>query len=122
MNLIGGNFGTKGRVKISTSGVISISGAKAARYARQDISAVRAETEQERNFGVLGFIIGAVVLTIIGLFIFGIVGAAIGFIVALMGSFHTTTTHKAQIEFNDGKEVSVAGSQREINKIIKFGP
>lgn len=65
MKIIGGNFGVKGSAFISRDKKLVIEGAQKAIYSPQQVLSVSANVTKEKKFGILGFIVGAIVLSII---------------------------------------------------------
>lgn len=119
MKITGGSFGATGSAKVSRDRLI-IKGAKRAEYPSTEIKAVNASTSDSRRFGFLSFALGALILGYVGLLFLGVIGAAIGFVIALAGSFYSTSTTGAEVEMADGKMVVVTGTPREIASLTRL--
>lgn len=122
MKIAGGSFGPTGKVAIGFNGKLVIKGAKRAEYAATDISSFNTSTSTAKSFGYLSFIVGAIVLGFIGLLLLGILGAVIGLVISVAGSFYSTSSSQADLEFADGKSLSVTGTGSEITRLAKFAP
>ena len=119
MKIIGGSFGLKGHAFVARD-IFAIEGSTKQDYRADEIVSVNARIEKSRKFGVLGFIIGALLFTVLGSLLLGLLGAVIGFAISIAGSFYSNTTNIVDIEFRDGKKLSAEGSPRAIEKITRF--
>ena len=119
MKITGGSFGHKGSAYVAGR-VFAVEGVTKKDYRAADIKAVDARVEKSRSFGVFGFIIGALLFTFLGMLVFGVIGALIGFILSVVGSFYTTSNNVVEVEFTDGHRLTATGTDRSIKKLIRF--
>lgn len=119
MKIVGGSFGIKGSAYVAGS-VFAVEGATKKDYRSNEIASVDARVEKKRSFGIVGFIVGAVLFTIIGMMVFGFIGGLIGFILSVAGSFYTTKTNVVDVSFTDGKTLAAEGTDRSIRNLVKF--
>lgn len=119
MKITGGSFGHKGSAYVAGR-VFAVEGVTKKDYRSADIKAVDARVEKSRSFGVFGFIIGALLFTFLGMLVFGVIGALIGFILSVVGSFYTTSNNVVEVEFTDGNRLTATGTDRSIKKLIRF--
>lgn len=119
MKITGGSFGHKGSAYVAGR-VFAVEGISKKDYRATDIKAVDARIERSRRFGVFGFIVGAALFSLIGLAALGIIGALIGFALAVAGSFYTNTVNVVEVEFVDGNRLTAEGTDRSIKKLIRF--
>lgn len=119
MKITGGSFGHKGSAYVAGR-VFAVEGITKRDYRAADIRAVDARVEKSRSFGVFGFIIGALLFTFLGMLVFGVIGALIGFILSVVGSFYTTSNNVVEVEFTDGNRLTATGTDRSIKKLIRF--
>ncbi|MCF6190671.1 MAG: hypothetical protein L3J51_09335 [Cocleimonas sp.] len=123
MRIIGGNFGIKGSVWIRNRDKrLVIEGAQESTYSPAQILSVTANVAKEKKFGILGFIIGALLLSVVlGIFL-NILGVIIALVIAATGSYYTEKSNIVEVKFNDGKAVSLDCSSRGVKKLIQFAP
>lgn len=121
MRIAGGTFGSSGSVKISSLDEIVINGAVSASKGWGEIARVESSTRKERGFGTIGFLLGAPILCFAGWYLGRGVGVLIGFALAVMGSFYGKSVRVAEVDFKGGDRLTVEGSQREIDKLIRLG-
>ena len=122
MIITGGSFGNKGKLSITRRKSILIKAAKSTEYTADQIASFDASTEKNKQFGILSFLVGAIIFTVLGLLILSILGAIIGLVIAVFGSFYTSVIESAQLVFSDGKQLTLTGSSREISKLAKLCP
>ncbi len=120
MKIIGGNFGLKGSVWISRDKKLVVDGIPRKAYSPSNIKQVTASQIKDKKFGFLGFIIGALVLSVILYFLFSLLGVVIAIIVATLGSFYTQTQNVIQVDFDDGNSVTVNCTPRFVSKVQTF--
>ena len=122
MNITGGSFGPDGKAKITMGGKLAIRSAEKAEYSAADVRAVSYEsTGSNKEFRPITFIGLAIVLCFVGLLVLGVIGAAIGFVVAIAASFaKSDPARMAKIEFFDGKHLTVTGIPAEFRKLRKL--
>lgn len=116
MKIIKGSFGTSGTAKLSSNAIV-IEGTE---YHASQITKTTAEIVVEKRFGLGGFIIGAVMLAILGFLLLSIIGAAIGVIVAFLGSRYSKSIHLVTLEFDDNKTVTLQGSKSQIKAVASL--
>lgn len=119
MKITGGSFGHKGSAYVAGR-VFAVEGISKKDYRAADIKAVDARVEKSRRFGAFGFIVGAGLFSMLGLLVFGVIGALIGFALAVAGSFYTASANVVEVEFADGNRLRAEGTDRSIKKLIRF--
>ena len=120
MKIIGGSFGTSGTVSISQNESIHIEGAIRASKTKAEVKQVVAQSQKERGFGTLGFVLGAPMLCVAGWYIGGPMGVLVGLVLAIAGSFYGKKFSTAEVEFLSGERLSVRGSEQDINQLIRL--
>lgn len=120
MNITGGSYGVTGKLKIEDDAVLRISAAIDTAKQKDDIASVETSIAKEKKFGVLGFVLGAPILAFIGWMIFPVVGALIGVLLAVFGSFYQKKTLVVHVAFKDGSKVTAEGWHHEIQKIVRM--
>lgn len=119
--IVGGDFGTKGKVAI-TGKTLAISGMKKASYTLDRIERVSTSERKERHFSALSALVGAILLgAILGMF-FSFIGAVVGIAIGLIGSFYSTTETVADIHLPENLTVSVSASNRFVKKLYQAQP
>jgi len=119
MKIIGGSFGLKGSAFVAGSKLIIESSQKAA-YEPEQIADVSGRTESSRSFGWGGAIIGGILLGAIGVMLGGPVGAVIGIVLAIAGSFYSSKRLIAEVKMRDGKSLTLECTNRALDKLIKL--
>ena len=118
MRIKGGSFGIEGNAHISRDNYLVIEAATESIYSPEQITTVNASSEKTSKFGVIGFILGAVILSILfGMFL-NIIGVVIGIILAFVGSKYSKEIHYADVTFNDNKSIKLECTARNIQKVI----
>lgn len=122
MKIQGGSFGVKGSAHISKDQQLVIEGAARGIYLPEQIQSVSANVIKEKKFGVFGFLVGAVMLSIMLGFFLNIIGVIIGFVVAVAGSFYSESKNIVEVKFTDEKTVALECTPRYVKKLIQFSP
>ena len=123
MKIIGGSFGLKGSAAyISRDNMLVIEGANKSIYAPDQIMSVSANTEKEKKFSILSFLVGAIILSIILGFFLNILGVVLGIIIAVFGSYYSNSENIVDIKFTDNQEVKLNCTPRGVKKLIQFSP
>lgn len=120
MKIVGGSFGLSGKALFQSRDYLIIDGAIKAKYSPNEVRQVSARREKQRKFGIVGFVIGALLLSVfLGMFL-NVLGVAIAVVVALAGSFYSKTTNVVQVSFSDGNDVLLHCSKFDANNLIEF--
>lgn len=120
MNIVGGSFGVSGSARITKEGNLEVRGVKAMRFAGSEISSVTARTEKERKFGYLGFVLGAIILSVIlGAFL-NVLGIVLAFVLSAAGSFYSNRKTIADVAFSTGDMVSLECTSGQVARLIKL--
>ncbi|MDM8350881.1 hypothetical protein P8H27_18560 [Pseudomonas sp. sp1636] len=122
MKILGGNFGVNGSAFISRDQKLVIEGASKGIYDPEEISSVSANVSKEKKFGILGFLVGAIILSIVlGMFL-NVVGVLIAIVIAIAGSFYSESKNVVEVKFKDDKAVTLECTPRSVKKLIQFVP
>lgn len=121
MKIVGGSFGLSGSVSINyEKGVVFVSGASSHTYERDQLQGVDVEQSSESKIGCGSVLIGLLVITPLLTFFLNVIGLVIGLVLTVFGSRYDTKKHEATLRFQDGRNVRVQGSYREINRLPTF--
>lgn len=122
MRILGGNFGVTGSAFISRDQKLVVKGALKGIYSSEEIKSVVASVTKEKKFGIFGFLVGVIILSVIlGLF-FNAVGVVIAIVIAIAGSFYSKNKNIVEVQFKDEKSVTLECTPRGVKKLIKFAP
>lgn len=122
MKIIGGSFGLSGEAQVIEPGpLLRIKGARSETLRPPDIATVAARQEKVRKFGVIGFIVGALMLSAILVFLFGPVGVVVGVAISAAGSFYSRKRFFADVRTLSGDTLVVEGSRQEVELLVAFG-
>src|SRR5690606_1928546 len=122
MRILGGNFGVTGSAFISRDQKLVGKGALKGIYSSEEIKSVVASVTKEKKFGIFGFLVGVIILSVIlGLF-FNAVGVVIAIVIAIAGSFYSENKNIVEVQFKDEKSVTLECTPRGVKKLIKFAP
>lgn len=119
MKIIGGSFGASGKARFAGN-YLEVLGDKKADYTGADIEAVSVRQEKERQFGMIGALIGAVLFGFAASLFLGLAGWIIGIVFAIAGSFYQKKRYFADLEFSDGLKLTVESNDYESRKLVKF--
>jgi uncharacterized membrane protein len=119
MKVIGGSFGVQGRAFIKNQRLY-IKASEKLFYEADQVAHIDTRTESERRFQVVTAIIGGIALCIVLGVFFSVIGVLVGVAVAIAGSFYTERRAIADVEFKDGKRVTLEGSPKGINRLLQF--
>lgn len=119
MKITGGSFGINGNANLY-NGELQINGIKKSKYQSNQILRINTDSKKEKNFGIIGFIIGLIILPALFFYLIGFIGAIIAIAICIAGSFYNETTNSAEIIFMDGNTVKLKCSKSEINSLIKL--
>lgn len=122
MKITGGNFGIKGNAHISADNAIVIKADRSATYSAQQITSVAANSTKQRQFSVLSFLVGLLVLGIILGLLLNIIGVIIAVVIAVAGSFYSTKNTSATVTFDDGKILQLDCTARAVKKLVRLAP
>lgn len=122
MKITGGNFGIKGGAYISRDKKLVIEGSQKKIYSQEDVGSVLASTSKERKFGAGSFIIGIIIFTVVLGLLFNLVGVLIAIVLSILGSFYTEKKNTVEVQFNDGKSVTLDCTPRAVSKLVAFAP
>lgn len=118
MRIVGGSYGAGGKLKLD-EGFLVIDGAFMKRIPVSAASSVNASQRTERNFGVISFLISAVIFCSVGAYLVGNWGIAAGMIVATALAFTKKTVFMASVHFDDGTHVDAEGWHYAVQKLVK---
>ncbi|SDG67717.1 hypothetical protein SAMN05216603_1034 [Pseudomonas benzenivorans] len=122
MKILGGNFGVSGSAFISRDQKLVIEGASKGIYAPEEIRSVSANVSKEKKFGVFGFLVGAIMLSIVlGMFL-NIIGVLIAIVIAIAGSFYSESKNMVEVKFKDDKSVTLECTPKAVKKLIQLTP
>lgn len=120
MKIVGGSYGVNGSAYISRDQCLVVEGSARKVYPKGSATSASARSDKNNKFGCMGFAIGAVLLSImLGAFL-NLLGVVIGIAVAAAGSFYTLKNDFVDIEFNDGKKISLECSPNGVKKLINW--
>lgn len=119
MRITGGDFGVGGKASIDQTKGLVVSSAVNAAIPFVEITRATASERKEKKFSALSFLLCGVVGVVLGFFLFGFVGSAIGVIVAVAISFTSSTAIVVTVETRDGKRLEAEGWHYEVQKLIK---
>ncbi len=122
MKILGGNFGVKGSAFISRDQKLVVEGALKGIYSPEEIKSVVASVTKEKKFGIFGFLVGAIFLSIILGIFFNVVGVVIAIVIAIVGSFYSESKNIVDVQFKDGKSVTLECTPRGVKKLVQFTP
>lgn len=122
VKITGGSFGTDGHLVVTPYKTVKIEGSRNAAYANNQIDSIDAREVREKKFGVIGFILGAIILSVVLAPFLGLLGVIVGVVAAAMGSFHSKARQTAEIRFDDGKGVTVEAEKRQIESLYRCLP
>lgn len=120
MKIVGGSFGLKGSAHLSRDNCLVVEGSARAIYPKGSAQNAYARSDKDKKFGCAGFVIGAVILSAILGLLFNIVGIIIGVVLAAAGSFYTLKHDFVDLEFKDGKKISLECTPRGVKKLMNW--
>jgi hypothetical protein len=118
MKILGGSFGVSGSAKVTSEGWLIVNSTRSGKFTSSDVASVLAKQEKHRKFGWTGAIIGGLILLAVLGSMFGPIGALLGVVLAIAGSFYSQKSNSAEITFVNGDALSVEGTGREINMLV----
>lgn len=118
MKIIGGSFGTKGRATLK-QGQLVLTGDSQGGYNPEDIQTVNATAHKDRKFSVLSLFLG-LLLTWIAASFFGLIGFILGLLLAVAGSFHSTKWEQVDMQFTDGRSVTLNCNRNAVKSLFAF--
>ncbi|MCE0733503.1 hypothetical protein LWH48_12015 [Halomonas sp. G15] len=119
MRIIGGSFGTRGKVKIGSHGV-HIKASREAVYPPGTLVSVSTRREKERHFAFLTFLLGLLFLGTIGFLILGPLGLLIALVLCIVGSFYGKTSYLVDMQFKDGQHLTLETTQRQADQLVQL--
>lgn len=120
MKIIGGHYGVKGSVFIRKDSSLAIDGAEQVYYTPNEITSVYSSTESDRKFGVIGFLLGAIIFSSLLFFLIGPLGVFIALVLSVVGSFYTVKRHQVELTFVDNKSVKVECSAGDAKRLTRL--
>ncbi|MCQ4323158.1 hypothetical protein [Stutzerimonas stutzeri] len=122
MKILGGNFGVSGSAFISRDQKLVIEGASKCIYIPEEISSVSANVSKEKKFGIFGFLVGAIILSIVlGMFL-NVAGVLLAIVIAIAGSFYSESKNVVEVKFKDDRAVTLECTPRSVKKLIQLVP
>lgn len=122
MKILGGSFGVTGSAFISRDQKLVVEGASKGIYSPEEIKSVVASVTKEKKFGIFGFLVGAILLSVILGIFFNVVGVVIAIVIAIAGSFYSESKNIVDVQFKDKKSVTLECTPRGVKKLIQFAP
>lgn len=121
MRVIGGSFGTTGLAFFGRKAPkLIIESNRSATYKPDQVESVRTRVSEQRQFRLVGFILGSLIFSGGLWFVLGFLGAVIGLIAATALAFQKVEHHIAEVVFTDGSTVSIQCRPRSIDKLLTF--
>ena len=121
MKIIGGSFGTTGKVRMNrNANTFAIKGTADANYRCSDIQNVDTSKTEDRRFSVLSFLLGIFILTPILTWLFNVFGLVAGIVISIVGSYVTKRSTSADVIFFDGKRITLQCSKAEVNELVRI--
>lgn len=120
MKIVGGSFGVDGKAFIDKTEQLVVHGAKQRSFAGAEIASVETRIDKQKKFGVVGFVIGAILLAaILGAFL-SMLGVVLGIAFAAAGSFYSSKTNLAEIRFTSGDSVSLQCTPAQLKSLVQL--
>jgi|GEM_PF-6458190 len=119
MRIIGGSFGANGKARFAGK-YLEVLGEKKADYKGDQVASITVRQEEERQFGVIGAVVGALLLGYLAGTFLGPAGWLAGLVFAIVGSFYRRKRYFAELEFSDGLTLTVETNDYESGKLVKF--
>lgn len=119
MRIIGGSFGTRGKIHIDKHG-ITVHGSRMLTYPPNQLATIHTRRESESRFAALSFLLGLLVLGVIGFAVLGAIGLVIALVLCLVGSFYRRTSYYTDLHFTDGNSVTLETSRRQADQLAQL--
>ncbi|MBB3184718.1 hypothetical protein FHR95_002292 [Halomonas fontilapidosi] len=119
MRIIGGSFGTRGKIDIGKHG-ITVRGARTLTYLPSQLATLHARRESERRFAVLTFLLGLIIFGGLGFLFLGPLGLIIALVLCIVGSFYRRTNYYTDLVFTDGNSVTVETTRRQADQLAEL--
>lgn len=119
MRIIGGSFGTRGRVEIGEFG-IRIKASRHVLYPPGTLTQVTARQHRERGFAALSFLLGLIILGGLAGLIFGPIGFLAALLLCLVGSFYGKTRYLVDMSFKDGEQLTLETTRRQADQLVQL--
>ena len=120
MKIIGGSFGLKGSVYLSRDKRLVIEGATKGIYSADQINKAVSRVVVQKRFGVGGFIVGFLVLSVILFIWINYYGIVVALVLSWLGSSYSDKVQIVDLDFADGNELSVECTPRGVKKLLGF--
>lgn len=120
MEVIGGNFGASGKVTVKPEQGLFIDGDITTHIKAGEISMVETKRNENRQFGPVSFLVAGALFGVVGWWLGGVVGLAVGLLIALATSFSKQTSITAKVLLSDGRHLEVKGWHYEIQKLARL--
>ena|SRR5690554_6726047 len=119
MRIIGGSFGTSGRIEIGSFGV-RIKASREAIYPPADLARVSARKEKDRRFAWITFLLGLVILGGLAGLALGPLGFLAALVLCIVGSFYAKTRYLVDMSFQDGSQLTLETSRRHADQLVQL--
>lgn len=120
MKIVGGDFGDNRILSLNENNDLVINGAGGATYSPEQIQSIEANANKEKRFGINGFIVGAVALSVLFWIFFGLPGIIVALVVAFPCGYIGNETNNVNILFKDNKSVNLECSAEETQELLQL--
>ena len=120
MKVIGGSLGTTGEAVIGGQRLFIKVPSGKRKYNADEIALMNAEVVKKKEFSAGSFVLGAIILGGLGLVVLGPIGAAVGLLLSVLGSWRKSSDQIAHVEFSDGERITLSCTPRAIKKLFKL--
>lgn len=118
LKIVGGSFGVTGTARLTQNSSLSIQGVSDAVYAKESITGIEAKQDNQRTVSVSSLIIGFGV-AVAAWYFFGWIPALVIALFACGSAFYTKKDGVLNIQFSDGKTVSLRGGPYRVDEFVK---
>jgi len=119
MRIIGGSFGTRGKIQIGSHGV-RINASREALYPPGTLASVSTRQEKERHFGCLSFLVGLLLFGTLASLLLGPIGFLAALVLCIVGSFYSKTRYLVDMQFKDGHQLTLETTQRQADQLVQL--
>lgn len=119
MRIIGGSFGTSGKIQVGSHGV-RINASRPALYPPGALTSVATRQEKERRFAWFTFLLGLLFLGILFGALFGPIGFIVALVLCIVGSFYGKTRYLVEMQFKDGEQLTLETTRRQADQLVQL--
>lgn len=120
MKITGGSFGVNGKVYVGEDDRLYVKSSVERSFDKADVASVEAGMNKETQFSIFSVLVGVPLFVLIGWFVFSAIGALVGLILAIAGSFYKKKTITADVQFKTSEKLQVEGWHYDIQKLVRF--